>query len=123
VIEQPMQGRVEDRTVPVQPVPAGGAVVLPSPGTDSSARSGGRRSVAGALERLQPFLRNKKAVFGAVLLLGFASSPSSPRSSRRVIQRSLSVAATRRRRPSSGSAPPAPAKMFSPKRSGARGGR
>lgn len=70
-------GRVEEMPSAVQPGPAGGVITLPLtpepiPGSDLGPAPARARSLPRIVaDRLGPFLQNRKAVFGAVVLIGF----------------------------------------------------
>ena len=62
--------QAEDAPVAIQPAPSGQTVPLP---LEPAAVPAERRGIGqGALDRLRPVLRNRKAVVGAAILLGFA---------------------------------------------------
>lgn len=64
-------GQIEDRMPAVQPGVAGGVAVVP--GAEAETPREARQRWTGASGRLQPFLRNRKAVAGALILFVFAA--------------------------------------------------
>jgi peptide/nickel transport system permease protein len=74
-MEGSIEGLREERTTVVAPGPGGGVATAPLVGEGESPPPAVRLSrsslLAGWIEGLQPFLRNRKAVFGALILIGF----------------------------------------------------
>src|SRR5688572_11109971 len=74
-MEGSIEGLRDERTTVVAPGPGGGVASVPLvaevDAPPSSLRTGRASPLAGWFEGLQPFLRNRKAVFGALILIGF----------------------------------------------------